>query len=177
MSAEAPTAPVALAGLRAKTIEVRNSRLVCWSMFVISIAAVILGILMIVIACGEFLPYRGVSFMRILNTVQWAFGGVAMMSMGPAVWQWARRMSFYKAKLDPRGVDFTLGTRRNPEQVLIAWDQVASVEQRRAGGNILLFTIKGKDGSYATYSATTFFRPKHLARLIAHRAGTAVQEV
>jgi hypothetical protein len=36
--------------------------------------------------------------------------------------------------------------------------------------------VIGKDGSEARFSSYTFFRPKHVLRLIAERTGLAIQE-
>jgi hypothetical protein len=83
-------------------------------------------------------------------------------------------MANYTVKMDDRGVDFNLGTKKKPVELFMAWDNVASVEQKRVG-NAQQFTITGKDGSFARFSSYTFVRPKKIARMIAERVGQTIQ--
>jgi hypothetical protein len=78
-------------------------------------------------------------------------------------------------KLDARGVDLNLGTKKKPVEMFVAWDQVASVQQKRLG-KIWEFTIVAKDGSWASYTTNSFFRSKRVARTIAERAGLTIQK-
>jgi hypothetical protein len=80
----------------------------------------------------------------------------------------------HTVKLDQRGVDFNLGTKKIPLELFMPWDNVASVQQRRVG-NAQQFTITGKDGSVAQFSSYTFVRPKKIARMIAERVGQSIQ--
>jgi hypothetical protein len=82
----------------------------------------------------------------------------------------------FRVKLDQRGADFNLGTKKKPVELLMLWDKVASVQQKRVG-NAQEFTIMGTDGSRATFTSYTFFRPKKVARMIAERAGLSIQKV
>jgi len=77
-------------------------------------------------------------------------------------------------KLDARGVDLRLGTKKKPIEMFVAWDQLASVQQKRLG-KIWQFTIAAKDGSWVSYTTNSFFRSKRVARTIAERAGLTVQ--
>jgi hypothetical protein len=72
-------------------------------------------------------------------------------------------------------VDFNLGTKKKPQELFMAWEHVVSVQQKRVG-NAQEFTILGTDGSRATFSSYTFFRPRKVARMIAERAGLTVQK-
>jgi len=167
--------PVAAATHRAQDLTLHNSRLVCGLMFLTSIASAFIGICMFLIAIPLIFPVHNLTFMRALGAAQWALGGVAMMTMCPALWKWTRAMLHKCVKLDARGVDFQLGTTKNPAQVFLPWDQISSVQQKRVG-SVRQFTITAQDGSYAQFNSSTFFRPKRVARLVAGRAGLTIQQ-
>jgi hypothetical protein len=78
-------------------------------------------------------------------------------------------------KLDARGVEVTLGTKKKPIDMFVAWDQLASVQQKRLG-KIWQYTITAKDGSWVSYSTNSFFRSKRVAREIAERAGLTIEK-
>jgi hypothetical protein len=81
----------------------------------------------------------------------------------------------FNVKLDERGADFNLGTKKKPRELFMAWEQVSSVQQKRVG-NAQEFTILGSNGSRASFTSNTFFRPKKVARMIADRAGLTIQK-
>jgi hypothetical protein len=91
------------------------------------------------------------------------------------LWNLGRAMAGYQVKLDSRGVDFNLGTKKKPANLFMEWGQIAAIKQRRAG-NAQQFWVEGTDGSEARFSSYTFFRPKQVARLIAARTGLAIQK-
>ena len=72
-------------------------------------------------------------------------------------------------------MELYLGSKKKPDEFFMAWEQVTAVQQKRAG-EVWDYTILGKNGDYAIYSTYTFFRPTSVARMIAERAGLAVQE-
>lgn len=159
-----PSHPVAL----------RNSRILCWGTMGIGICSLFIGLCMVLMVFSVLTPLSEFSFMRVLAAAQWGLGGVMMCYMCPALWKWGQTLASHKVKLDERGVDFKLGTKKKPLELFMAWDNVASIEQKRVG-NAKQFTIKGKDGSVARFSSYTFVRPKRVARMIAERAGQTIQ--
>jgi hypothetical protein len=72
-------------------------------------------------------------------------------------------------------VNFNLGTRKKPSDLFLAWDQITAIKHKRIV-NVQQYIVQGKDGSEARFSSYTFFRPKHVLRLIAERTGLAIQE-
>jgi hypothetical protein len=80
----------------------------------------------------------------------------------------------YQVLLNGRGVTFNLGTKRNPADLFMPWDQVKVITLRR-DVNVQRCSVHGSDGSQATFSSYTFFRPKKVARMIAERAGVTIQ--
>jgi hypothetical protein len=93
--------------------------------------------------------------------------------MCPRLWALGRAMAGYQVDLDGRGVKFSLGTKKKPAELFLAWDQIAAIKYRRTG-NVQQCWVEGTDGSEATFSSYTFFRPKKVARMIAERAGLAI---
>jgi hypothetical protein len=59
--------------------------------------------------------------------------------------------------------------------MFLDWGNVASISHRRSGNN-QIYTVTAADGSTATFTSYTFFRPKKVARLIAARAGLSIEK-
>jgi len=165
-----------IAALRARTGIVRNSRLVCWFTFGVAIVSAFLGVCMMLMIISVLTPLSAISFMRVLAALQWGLGGVMFCFMCPALCQWCLRMLHVQLKLDEKGADFLLGTRKKPEELFMPWEQILRVEQKRVG-NVQQFTVTARDGSIAQFNSYTFFRPARAARIIAERAGLTVQKL
>jgi hypothetical protein len=163
-----------IAAERSHPVVLRNSRLRCWGTMGIGVCSLFIGICMMLMVISMFTPLSALSFMRVLAAAQWGLGGFMMCYMCPWLWKWARVMASHTVKLDERGVDFNLGTKRKPIELFMAWTEIVSVQQKRVG-NAQQFTITGTDGSYASFSSYTFFRPKKVARMIAERVGQTIQ--
>jgi len=161
---------------RARPVVLHNSRIICWLTMGMGICSMFIGLCMMLMIFSVLSPISAISFMRVLAAAQWGLGGFMMCVMCPALWKWGTRMLSFNVKLDGRGVDFNLGTKKKPGELFIPWEHVASVQQKPVG-NVQEFTILGTDGSRATYSSYTFFRAKRVARMIAERAGLTVQKV
>jgi hypothetical protein len=172
--AAVPGVSAELAGHSARTVVLHNSRLVCWMTIGFGVVAVPLGICMVLEGGSLLFPLNAISFIAVVAAAQWILGGFLMCMMLPWMWKWGARMLSVNVKLDARGVDLNLGTKKKPVEMFVAWDQMASVQQKRSG-KIWEFTITAKDGSWATYSTNTFFRSKHVAQTIAERAGLTVE--
>ena len=164
-----------LAGLRAKPLLLRNSRTVCWMTIGCGIIAVPLGICMVLEGGSLLFPLSAITFIAVVAAAQWIVGGFLMCMMLPWVWKWGTRMLSVYVKFDARGVDLNLGTKKKPVEMFMAWDQVASVQQKRLG-KIWQFTIVAKDGSWVSYTTNSFFRSKRIVRMIAERAGLTIQK-
>jgi len=77
--------------------------------------------------------------------------------------------------LDSRGIDFSLGTKEEPQELFLAWDRIAAIKHKRVG-SAQQYSVVGTDGSQAIFTSYTFFRPKKVARMIAARTGQAIQK-
>lgn len=165
--------PAGMAEHRAGTLVLRNSRIVCWLTMGTGIISVLMGICMMLMVFSLLFPLHVITLMRVFAAVQWGLGGFLMCMMCPWLWKWGTRMLGFNVKLDARGADFNLGTKKKPGELFMAWDQMASVEQKRSG-KIWEFTFVAKDGSWASYTSNSFFRSKHVARTIAERAGLTI---
>jgi len=118
---------------RARAVVLRNSRIVCWMTIGCGIVAVPLGICMVLEGGSLLFPLNAITFIAVLAAAQWILGGFLMCMMLPWVWKWSTRMLRANVKLDARGVDLNLGTKKKPVEMFVAWDQVASVQQKRLG--------------------------------------------
>ncbi len=159
---------------QAKTKVLHNSRIACGGMFLLAIGSLCIGVCMVFAAIPLVFPLNHMTFLRGMGAVQWSFGGVMMVMMCPGLWKWAMGMAHRKVVLDARGIDFVLGTKKQPIELSMPWEQVASVQKARAG-NAMEFTVQGRDGSFARFTSYSFFRPRRVARLIAERAGLTVR--
>jgi hypothetical protein len=160
---------------RARPMVLHNSRIVCWGMMGVAVFSLFIGVCMVLMVFSVLFPLSAITFMSVLAAAQWGLGGLMMGYMCPWLWKWSQGMLHKKVKLDERGVDFQLGTKKKPQELNMPWDTVASVQQKRVG-NAQQFTIAGTDGSVAQFSSYTFFRPKRVARRIAERVGQTIQK-
>src|ERR1700722_17839818 len=119
---------------------------------------------------------RGFAFTRLLAAVQWAGAAFCFVYMGIAFWGIARVAWFVHVKFDASGMQFRLGKPKRPEEISMAWVQVAEIRKQQVGSNWLI-TIVAKDGSYACYTPYNFFRYMKLARLISACAAVPITQL
>jgi hypothetical protein len=176
---EFPTTPINAASnaeRQPKPRIVRNSRIAIGITMMGGVFAIGMALCMVLVVLSQLSPISGLLSMRGFNALEWAFSALCTFTMGPWLWKLGRAMAFYQVRLDERGVDFLLGSKKSPGKLFVAWDHIAAIKRSRAANN-LTFTLEGTDGSTATWSSYTFFRPMKLARLIAARAGITIQKV
>lgn len=160
---------------RSRIVVVRNSRIYIALLFLISLAAALIGICAVLAAGSQLFPFSALTVGRGMGAAQWGFCGFLIASMCPFMWTMARNMAQCSATLDSSGVHFNLGTKRSPLQVFMQWDKIISLKQQRVG-NAQVFTVLAADGNFARYSSYTFLRPKKVTRLIAERTGLSIQK-
>jgi hypothetical protein len=160
---------------RARHVVLHNSRLVCMVIMGIGVCSLLIGICMVLMIFSVLSPLSAISFMRVLAAAQWGLGGFMFCYLCPAMWNMGLRMMHKRVKLDERGAEFSLGTKKKPVDLFMAWDDIVAVKQQRVG-NAQQFTIQGTEGSFAQFSSYTFFRPKRVARMIAERVGQTIQK-
>ncbi len=159
---------------RATPAVLRNSRFLIGVTMLGSIFAAFLGLCMVLMVFSVF-SSGGLTGSNALSAAQWGFGALAFGSMCPWLWKMASAMAGYKVSLDGRGVNFSLGTKKKPEELFMAWEQISTIKRKRVG-NVQQYWVEGTDGSEARFTSYTFFRPRKVARMIAERAGIAVQK-
>jgi len=160
---------------RGKELVVRNSRFLIGVTLSCTVLAAFMSACMVLVAMSQVFPVSALTSDRGWAAFRWMLSASAMGSMCPWLWNLGRAMSFCRVVMDRRGADFRLGTKKNPEELFMGWDQVVSVKRRRAG-NFYTFAVTAADGSEARYTSYTFFRPQKLARLIAERAGVTIEK-
>ena len=133
-----------------------------------------LALCLAILALAELFPISLLTVRRGVDALLWAaFAGYTGL-MAIQGWGWGRRLAFWSVRLDARGVDFRLGTRRHPDSCFFPWDEIKEVRRERRG-KAQYFTVLAKGGSSVEFSAYTFARPMRLARRIAEQAGQKIQ--
>jgi hypothetical protein len=160
---------------RAHAMVLRNSRILIGLTLFGSIVAATFAVLMFFGMISQIIPLSALSVARGFGALQWALASLSMGLMCPWLWKLGRKMAGYHVKLDSRGADFNLGTKKQPSNLFLTWEQIAAIKHKRIG-NAQQYFVQGTDGSEARFSSYTFFRPKKVARLIAARTGQAIQE-
>ena len=161
-----------IAMYRATPVAIHNSRLLIGFNMVCSI---LFGVFAVCMALMVFSIYSSGGSRDLFSALRWGVAALAFGYACPRFWKLARAMAGYKATMDSRGVLFNLGTKKQPSDLFLAWDQIAAIRHKRVG-NAQQYLVIGRDGSEARFSSYTFFRPKKVARLIAERTGLAIQE-
>ena len=164
-----------IATSRAHAMVLRNSRILIGLTLFGSIVAATFSVLMFFGMVSQIIPLSAISVARGFGALQWALAALSMGLMCPWLWKLGRKMAGYRVKLDSQGADFNLGTKKQPSNLFLTWDQIAAIKHKRIG-NAQQYWVLGTDGSEARFSSYTFFRPKKVARLIAARTGQAIQE-
>jgi hypothetical protein len=160
---------------RAAPMVFRNSRFGIGVTMIASFVSAFFAVCMALMVFSVFSSGGGSSAGSLYNAFWWGFGALAFGYACPWLWKLSRGMAVYKVTLDSRGVNFNLGTKKRPSDLFLAWDQIAAIKRKRVG-NAQNYYVLGKDGSEAIFSSYTFFRPRKVARLIADRAGLAIQK-
>jgi hypothetical protein len=159
---------------RATPVVLVNSRLLIAVTMFGSIISAFFAVCMALMVFSIF-STGGSSGGNLYNALWWGFGALAFGYGCPRLWILARAMANYKVILDGTGAMFNLGTKKQPSDLFLAWDQIAAIRHKRVG-NAQQYYVLGRDGSEARFSSYTFFRPKKVARLIAERTGLAIQK-
>ncbi|MFZ0337394.1 MAG: hypothetical protein WAL45_05135 [Terracidiphilus sp.] len=161
---------------RAKPVVLHNSRFLCWVTISGSLFSAIMAVCMALMVFSILSTNGGLNAGNALSAAQWGFGALAFGYMCLWFWKLGRGMLNYRAEFDSRGVKFSLGTEKKPAELFLEWDQIAAIKCRRAF-NVQQFWVQGSDGSEASFSSSTFFRPKKVARMIAERTGLSIQKI
>jgi len=160
---------------RATPVVLENSRFLIGVTMIGSVIFAFFAVCMVLMVFSVLSSGGGLSGGNLYNALWWGFGAFAFGYGCPWLWKLSRAMADYRVTLDGRGVNFNLGTKKQPSDLFLAWDQIAAIRHKRVG-NAQQYTVQGRDGSEARFSSYTFFRPKKVARLIAERKGLAIQE-
>ena len=164
-----------IAMLRTTPVVLVNSRFLIGVMMICSIIFAFFAVCMALMVFSVFSSGGGASGGNLYNAFWWGAGALAFGYSCRRFWKLSRAMANYRVTLDSRGAMFNLGTKKQPSDLFLAWDQIAAIRHKRVG-NARQYWVIGKDGSEARFSSYTFFRPKHVLRLIAERTGLPIQE-
>ena len=154
----------------------RNGRVLLGVIGLIGVIAMALSVATVLLAIGQVLPPRGFNFLNIFSAVIWLLCAVAFWQLGRALWKLSVRMARNRAQFNSQGVDFEVGSRRQPQKWFMSWDQIAAIRYQQTG-NSQSYWIVGKDGSSFQYNSYTFFRARKLAHEISGRCGRPIERI
>jgi hypothetical protein len=160
---------------RAQPMVLRNSRLLIGATLIMSLFAAVIAVCLMLLAMSLLFPPSDLTLDRGRSASLWVLYASVSGCSCPWLWSLGRAMAGYQVRMNSRGVEFNLGTKKKPSNLFLAWDQISAIKRRRVG-NAQQYLVLGTDGSDATFSSYTFFRPKKVARLIAARTGLAIQK-
>ncbi len=155
----------------ASTLTLRNNRLLLAIYLLLSLVAFVSAAGFVILGLAALFPF---SLSNLVTAVVCILVGVVSGALGATLWRWIIRMARNSVRLAPDGVWFSLSPpqAKAPKlEVHFPWDQIRGVTRQRQG-SVMLFALVGADGVLFTFTPLTFLRPKHVARLIAARAGT-----
>lgn len=164
-----------IASVRATPVVVHNSRFLIGVTMICSVIFAFFAVCFALMVFSVLSSGGGFSGGNLYNAFWWGAGALAFGYSCPRLWKLSRAMANYRVTMDGNGAMFNLGTKKQPSDLFLAWDQIAAIRHKRVG-NAQQYWVTGRDGSEARFSSYTFFRPKHVARLIAERTGLAIQE-
>jgi hypothetical protein len=164
-----------IAMYRATPVMLINNRLLIGVTMICSILFAFFAVCMVLMVFSIFSTGGGSGGGNLYNALWWGLGALAFGYACPRFWKLALAMANHKVTMDGNGAMFNLGTKKQPSDLFLAWDQIAAIRHKRVG-NAQQYWVIGRDGSEATFSSYTFFRPKKVARLISERTGLAIQE-
>ena len=153
-----------------------NNYLLILLVYLFAIFAEFLAVCMVFETIDLVAVQHGAPFLRWLAGLQWAAGAFSFAYMGFALWGVARVAGFVHVKFDATGMHWRLGHPRHPQEVSMAWDQVAEIRKQIVGGTCFI-DVLGKDGSWVSYSPYNFFRYMKLARLISACSAVPITEL
>ena len=94
----------------------------------VGVCSAFIGVCMMLMIVSLLTHLGAISFMRVLAGVQWGLGGFMMCILCPALWKRGRRVLNDRVSLDRRGMDFNLETKKNLQELFMAWGQVTRVQ-------------------------------------------------
>jgi hypothetical protein len=118
---------------RTQPVVLRNSRFLVGVTMTGSLIAAVFAVCMVLMVVSMVFPLSDLTTDRGWSAFRWAISALAMGYMGPWLWTMGRKMAAYEVKLDSRGVEFNLGTKKKPSDLFLTWDQVSAIKHRRVG--------------------------------------------
>jgi len=134
------------------------------------------ALVMLVLTFTVTFPLHDYTFSRFINVLEWAFGTLATVLCGAAMFNQASQMAHYVALVDDLGVDFRFGRKQNKRDIVFVWDQIAAVQHKSSPAG-KSYIVVGKDKRTVEFTVFTFFRPKKLALAIAAHINHPIQEI
>lgn len=159
----------------AKPIVFRNNMGFVVLVFLAWLVVAILALCLLIAAIVNIFPLKGYDADRLEILLALLSLSLTAATGAGGLWSLGRRMAHAQAHLDGRGVDFLLGTKKNPQQDFFAWSDVAAIQHSPSWKHS--YTVRAKDNRSMQFNMFNFFRPSAVAHQIAAHAGQSIQRI
>jgi hypothetical protein len=132
-----------------------------------------IGAVCALLAIAGVLDFKWSSLYGIASSL---VGLASFISMGRQFFGWAISHYHGRADFSPEGVVLHIRWQGKTKETPIFWKDIKTVTHTRLPMNQIYRVFYGAKDSYIQFSYASFFRPKHLAREIAARAGKSLRE-
>ena len=158
-----------------KPIVFRNNWIFVALVFLAWLVFAILALCLLIAAIVNIFPLKGYDSDRLEILLALLSLSLTAATAAASLWTLGRKMSHAQARLDGNGVDFLLGTGRNPQQEFFAWSDVAAIQHNTGWKHI--YTVRAKDNRSMQFNMFNFFRPAAVAHQIAAHVGQSIQQI
>jgi hypothetical protein len=163
-----PTAPT--------TIVFRNNWFFIGIIFAGWLILATLAVALLITDLTEVFPLKGYNFDRLETIILFLSFSLGSATTAAKLWYIFRNMTHAQARLDADGVEFILGTKKDPEIQFFAWDQIASIRHKTSGFN-RYYSVIGKDNRSIRLTIFNFFRPGAVAHHLAKATNQTIQKI
>lgn len=153
----------------------RNSRFLIAITIIGAIIGLCMAVGMLLIALTQVISWRSHAWDSSLSIVSWFFAAFCSAGIALFVWRIGLTMCHSEARLNSEGVDFRQDGANFEQKQFVEWNKIAAIRHTRSG-NCQRYAVLSKDGSATEFTSYTFFRPRRLAKEIAHHCGQPIRE-
>lgn len=118
---------------RAQPVVLRNSRFLIGATLVMSLFAAVIAVCLMLLAMSLLFPLSDLTLYKGRSALSWVLRALISGFACPWLWSLGRAMAGYEIRMNSRGVEFSLGTKKKPAVLSLAWGQISEIKRRRSG--------------------------------------------
>lgn len=150
---------------QAKTILIRNNRLVVGLLFASATLCLLATPCAIAVALMFLFRHARLSFGRMYEVVAWACGAYLFGNLGLFLYRQASNMMHNHVRLNETGVTFGIVSGKLASEEFFAWEDIRAVTCKRVA-HVCACTVQGSRGRVFSFDSYAFLRPKRIAQII-----------